>query len=131
MPEFYSTFTGRGLSFAINLMIPGIVLAGGKSSRMGRTKALLPIGSTGDTFFDRVTRTLLEGGVEEVGGGVGADAEQIRAAVVPANRVRLVTNPDYERGQLTSLVAGLRTINRPGVSAALVTLIDAPLITAD
>ena len=41
-------------------MIPGIVLAGGKSSRMGRPKALLPIGSSGDTFFDRVTHTLFD-----------------------------------------------------------------------
>jgi molybdenum cofactor cytidylyltransferase len=112
-------------------MIPAIVLAGGKSSRMGRPKALLPIGPTRETFFDRITRTLIEGGVEDVVVVVGSDADVIRAAVAPNSlRVRLVTNPDFERGQLTSLLAGLRTVDRPGVSAVLVTLIDSPFISA-
>jgi molybdenum cofactor cytidylyltransferase len=113
-------------------MIPGIVLAGGKSSRMGRPKALLPIGPNGETFFDRITRTLIAGGVDDVVVVVGADADAIRAGVASDTpRVRLIDNPDYERGQLTSLLAGLRAIDRPGVSAALVTLIDSPLISGD
>jgi molybdenum cofactor cytidylyltransferase len=98
---------------------------------MGRPKALLPIGPTGETFFDRITRTLIEGGVDDVVVVVGADADAIRAAVTPpSHHVRLVTNLDFERGQLTSLLAGLRTVDRPGVSATLVTLIDSPLISA-
>ena len=99
---------------------------------MGRPKALLPIGPDGETFFDRITRTLIKGGVEEVVVVVGADADAILAAVIPdSSRVRVITNPDFEQGQLTSLLAGLRTIDRPGVSAALVTLIDSPLISAE
>jgi molybdenum cofactor cytidylyltransferase len=132
--HFYSGFGHVRNSIVVRLLtvIPGIVLAGGKSSRMGRPKALLPIGSSGETFFDRVTRTLIEGGVQDVVVVVGADADVIRAAVAPVSlHVRLVTNPDFERGQLTSLLAGLRTVDRPGVSAALVTLIDSPLISAD
>jgi CTP:molybdopterin cytidylyltransferase MocA len=111
-------------------MIPGIVLAGGKSSRMGRPKALLPIGSSGDTFFDRVTRTLLDGGIEDVIVVVGADAAAIRAATQPRAGVRIVDNPDYEQGQLTSLLTGLRAIEASHVTAALVTLIDVPLVSA-
>jgi molybdenum cofactor cytidylyltransferase len=111
-------------------MVSGIVLAGGKSSRMGRPKALLPIGSSGDTFFDRITRTLLEGGIDDVIVVVGADADTIRAGVRPANGVRIVDNPDYEQGQLTSLLAGLRAIDDAHSTAALVTLIDVPLVTA-
>ncbi len=113
-------------------MIPAIVLAGGKSSRMGRPKALLPIGPHRETFFDRITHTLMAGGVDDVVVVIGADADAIRAAVASdMPRVRMIINPDYERGQLTSLLAGLRTIDRPGVSAALVTLIDSPLISVD
>ena len=111
-------------------MIPGIVLAGGKSSRMGRPKALLPIESSDDTFFDRVTRTLLEAGIEDVVVVVGADAESIRAGARPRPGVRIVDNPDYEQGQLTSLLAGLRAIDVSRATAALVTLIDVPLVRA-
>jgi CTP:molybdopterin cytidylyltransferase MocA len=110
-------------------MIPGIILAAGNSSRMGRIKALLPI-SKDETFLDRVTRTLRNGGVEEVIVVVGADAAAIREAVgrskMPA---RVVENPNYENGQLSSLVAGLKAVDRPGVTGALVTLIDVPLVS--
>src|SRR5687767_11261429 len=104
-------------------MIPGIVLAGGKSSRMGRPKALLPIRSSADTFFDRVTRTLIEAGLDDVVVVVGADANAIRAGVTPQSGVRIIENPDYEQGQLTSLLAGLRAIDTARATAALVTLI--------
>lgn len=112
-------------------MIVGIVLAGGKSSRMGRPKALLPIGSGGDTFFDRVTRTLLEAGIEDVIVVVGADALAIRGGARPRSGVRIVDNPDYEQGQLTSLLAGLRALDASRATAALVTLIDVPLVSAE
>ena len=111
-------------------MIPGIVLAGGRSSRMGRPKALLPIGGNGETFFDRVTRTLLDAGLDDVVVVVGADAEAIRAAAAPRAGVRIVDNPDHERGQLTSLLAGLDAIDGGHVEAALVTLIDVPLVSS-
>ena len=44
---------------------------------------------------------------------------------------RFVTNPDYEHGQLSSLLRGLNAVDRPGVIAALVTLVDVPLVNAD
>jgi molybdenum cofactor cytidylyltransferase len=112
-------------------MIPGIVLAAGNSSRMGRAKALLAVG-TGDTFLSRVVRTLRDGGVEEIVVVVGADSAAIRSAVNGASiPVRVVDNPEFQQGQLSSLVKGLDAIDRPGVAAALVTLIDVPLVTPE
>jgi molybdenum cofactor cytidylyltransferase len=111
-------------------MIPGIVLAGGRSSRMGHPKALLPITSANDTFFDRITRTLLEAGLDEVVVIVGADAEIIRSVARPRPGVRIVDNADYAQGQLSSLWAGLRAIDRGRATAALVTLVDVPLVSA-
>ncbi len=111
-------------------MIAGIVLAGGKSSRMGQPKALLPIGSAGDTFLDRVTRTLLDAGIQDVVVVVGADAAAIRAAARPRSGVRIVDNPDHDQGQLTSLLAGLRAVDAARTTAALMTLIDVPLVSA-
>ena len=111
-------------------MIPGVVLAGGKSSRMGQPKALLTIGATRETFFGRITRTLLDAGVDEVVVVVGADARAIREGAQPLPGVRIVDNADYERGQLTSLLAGMSALEHRRPNALLVTLIDVPLVSA-
>ncbi len=109
-------------------MIPAIVLAAGKSSRMGRPKALLPAGP-GETFLARIIRTLREAGVDDVVVVVGHDADAIVAAAGngPAT-ARFVLNPAYETGQLSSLIAGLSVVDRPGVQACLVTLVDVPFL---
>ena len=60
-------------------MIPAIVLAAGMSSRMGRTKALLPIGSSLETFLTRIIRVLREGGIESIVVVIGGDAAAVRA----------------------------------------------------
>jgi molybdenum cofactor cytidylyltransferase len=38
-------------------------------------------------------------------------------------------NREYDRGQLSSLRAGLGLVDRPGVAAVLVTLVDVPLVS--
>jgi molybdenum cofactor cytidylyltransferase len=96
---------------------------------MGRPKALLPIGLTGETFLDRVTRTLLDAGVDELFVVVGADAAAIRGYARDIPRVQILTNPDYEQGQLSSLVTALRQIDQAAATGAVVTLIDVPLVS--
>lgn len=98
---------------------------------MGQPKALLPASAGGETFLDRVTHTLLEGGVEEVLVVFGADAELIRARANETARVTFIDNVDYEQGQLTSLIAALRLVDRSTCTGALVTLIDVPLVSSD
>ncbi len=109
-------------------VIAGIVLAAGASSRMGRPKALLPIG--GDTFVTRIARTLAQAGADPLvvvaGAAAGAVRDALNAADVPAT---LVVNPAPERGQLSSLQAALSVLD-DRVDAALVCLVDAPLVTA-
>lgn len=116
--------------YNIACMIPAIVLAAGRSSRMGRAKATLPLDAR-DTFLSRIVRTLLDAGVDDVVVVVGHDAEAI-AHSWPASGLsaRFVHNADYDRGQLSSLLAGLALVDRPGVAAVLVTLVDVPLISA-
>jgi molybdenum cofactor cytidylyltransferase len=109
----------HGLGFyTIAWMIPAIVLAAGKSSRMGRSKAALAL-SNGDTFITRIVRAFKDASVEDVDAFAAGDLE-----------ARFVENPDYEHGQLSSLLAGLRVVDRPGVVAALVTLVDVPLVSS-
>ena len=111
-------------------MIPAIVLAAGKSSRMGRPKAMLPL--DGDTFLTRIVRTFADAGVDDVVVVVGHDADAIVASFSAVDGVaaRFVDNPDYEQGQLSSLLTGLRLVDRPGVVAVLMTLVDVPLVSA-
>jgi molybdenum cofactor cytidylyltransferase len=109
-------------------VIPAVVLAAGKSSRMGRPKALLPL-EGGETFLSRVVRTFLEADVDDVVIVVGHDADAIVGAFAASGlAARFVVNRDYERGQLSSLVAGLGVVDRPGVAACLLTLVDVPLV---
>lgn len=113
-------------------MVPAVVLAAGQSTRMGMPKALLPIGDTGETFLTRIVDTMQRAGVEDVVVVVGPDSVAVENL---ANRIsgplRLIRNPEPERGQLTSLLAALDVIDRPGVRAVLVTLVDLPLVTVE
>ncbi|HEX6164316.1 MAG TPA: nucleotidyltransferase family protein [Vicinamibacterales bacterium] len=110
-------------------MISAIVLAAGASTRMGQAKAALPIGQTGETVVARVVRTLLAGGVPNVSVVAGAHIDAVRAAM-PSHeaRARVIEHPGWQQGQLSSLLAGLDAIDDPLLEAALVTLVDVPLV---
>jgi molybdenum cofactor cytidylyltransferase len=98
---------------------------------MGRPKATLPIDDR-DTFLTRIVRTFLDAGVDDVVVVVGHHAREIVDSFARSGlRARFVVNTDYDRGQLSSIVAGLAVIDRPGVVAALVTLVDVPLVSAE
>src|SRR5262245_10289929 len=111
-------------------MTPGIVLAAGRSTRLGRPKALLPAGD-GRTFVARVLTTLADAAVD--GAVVVARAED-EALATEVDRfapfARTVVNANADRGQLSSLLTGLAAVDRPRVRAVLVTLVDVPLGSA-
>lgn len=111
-------------------VIPAVVLAAGKSSRMGRLKAVLPLGPD-DTFITRIIRTLDDARVDDVAVVVGHEAAAVVEAISNAGwHPRIVLNEQYESGQLSSVLAGLRAIDRPGVQGMLLTLVDVPLVSA-
>jgi molybdenum cofactor guanylyltransferase len=98
----------------------GIVLCGGKSTRMGSPKALLPFGS--ETMLQRVVRLL--GGVVSPLVVVAAPAQDLPS--LPASVV--VTRDEREgRGPLEGLRAGLKALPET-VDAAYVTSCDVPLL---
>lgn len=111
-------------------MIPAVVLAAGKSTRMGRPKAALPLGPS-DTFLTRIVRTFQDAEVDDIVVVLGHDAETIRESVIERGLMpRFVINRDYQNGQLSSILAGLGAIDRPGVRAMLLMLVDVPLVSA-
>ncbi len=85
-----------------------IVLAAGKSTRMGVNKLLLKV--AGRTILDRLLDALEASVVGEIVVVLGHDPESIRP-VAEAHRVRTVMNPDYERGMTSSFQVGLRWVS--------------------
>lgn len=112
-------------------MIAGIVLAAGRSRRMGRPKAFLRLG--GLTFLERAVAALKDGGCDPVvvvaGPPGDAAADEIAGA---AGRLgaRVARNPDADAPQVASLRAGLRALG-DDAEAAVVTPVDVPRAGAD
>jgi len=111
-------------------MIPVLILAAGTSTRMGRPKATLALDAT-DTFLSRIIRTFQDAAVEDVVVVLGHEAAAVVESVERAGlTARFVLNERYEAGQLSSLQTGLNAIDRPAVTAMLLTLVDVPLVSA-
>ena len=113
-------------------MVPGIILAAGRSTRMGRSKALLPCPPAGEPFVVQLAHTLTAGGTNGVLVVGRPDDEQLREVVrtvVPD--ARFVVNPDADKGgQLSSLVAGIDACDGPTVRGVLMTPVDVPRVDA-
>jgi molybdenum cofactor cytidylyltransferase len=105
-------------------MIAAIVLAAGASTRMGRQKLLLPL-ADGRPLVRASVEAVLRASLDDVVVVLGADAAAVRAALAGL-AVRTVVNPEWARGQATSLRAGLGALH-PGTEAAVLALGDQPL----
>ena len=110
------------------LRVAGLILAAGESRRMGFPKALLRYRE--ETFLDRLAG-LFAARCSPVIVVLGAAAERIRAGGNPAGHsaATFVVNPDWTRGQTTSMQCGLRAIP-PAADGVLFTLVDHPAVQA-
>jgi molybdenum cofactor cytidylyltransferase len=106
--------------------VAAAVLAAGRSSRMGRPKALLPLGE--ETFLERVVATAEEAGLSPVRVVLGAHREAIEGAL-PWLHGRVVRNDRIEDGQLHSLRLVLRQLPESCEACAMM-LVDHPLVRA-
>ncbi len=106
-------------------MIEAIVLAAGQSQRMGKPKPLLRFENT--TFLEQIICVLRRSMVDRVTVVLGAKAEMI-ADSVDLSQIKVVVNADYQQGQLSSVIAGLKETPADTEAIALC-LVDNPLIT--
>ena len=104
------------------MKFPGIILAAGSSTRMGRPKALLPLGET--TFLARLIETFAVC-CDPVIVVLGGDAEAVQATLAHAPPAAVVFNPDHRLGMLSSLQTGLAQ-TRADAAGTVFTLVDHP-----
>jgi molybdenum cofactor cytidylyltransferase len=107
--------------------LDGILLAAGESRRMGYPKPLLIV--DGKTFIEKIAATMLDV-VPRLVVVLGAHAERIRRAIPHDERIVIVENPNYSRGQLSSLKIGLGAV-QPDAAGAVVHLADHPIVRVE
>jgi len=107
------------------LNLGGIVLAGGRSTRMGRSKAHLPFG--GETMLARTVRQL--GNAVGPVVVVGAPDQELPPLPLLPNEVSVARDDVEGRGPLAGILAGLEVI-ADRVDAVFVCGCDTPLLSA-
>jgi CTP:molybdopterin cytidylyltransferase MocA len=108
-------------------MIGAVVLAAGRSARMGHPKALLPYG--GSTFLGCVLGLLETAGVEAVRIVTGPDDKGLRAAAPTLPGEAWVENPAPDDGMLSSVRLGVCALPA-GTEAFFLWPVDHPLVRA-
>lgn len=104
--------------------IAAIILAAGFSSRMGKFKPLLKLGTY--TAIAHAVRCFLQAGIRDVRVVAGHQAEAVMEAVKPMG-VRVVLNSRFEEGMYSSVQAGVETLG-PKARAFFLLPADYPLV---
>jgi molybdenum cofactor cytidylyltransferase len=108
-----------------NLRVGAIILAAGKSTRMGEPKQLLLLGER--TVLEQTLENVRCSGVDEIVLVLGSYAETVRQRLPPSafTGAKLVVNQNYCQGMASSLREGLAAL-KPNVDASLIVLADQP-----
>ena len=115
------------MSTISNHRVGAIVLAAGRSTRMGEAKQLLRLGES--SVLRKTLENVRAAGVDEVVLVLGYSAETIRQQlpISVIDGLRIVVNKYYEQGMASSLREGLFALD-PQTDAALIVLADQPFV---
>jgi molybdenum cofactor cytidylyltransferase len=105
------------------VVVAGVVLAAGSSSRLGRPKQLLDAG--GVPLIRRVVAEVLASRAAPVAVIVGAHAEAVTAALAGLE-VASIVNPDHGEGVASSVRAAAAFAERCGAGGLLLAVCDQP-----
>ncbi len=111
----------------ISKKVAGVILAAGGSSRFGEIKQLLPWKNK--NIINTVVETAALADLDPILVVLGANAGLIQASL-DNETVQVVNNTDWDKGQSTSLKAGVTAI-RQTVDGVLFLLCDQPHLTVN
>ena len=109
------------------MTVAAVILAAGRSTRMGENKMLAKVG--GKTLIRRTARLVLGSLCRPVILVTGHEPDKVREAVLGLD-VNIVANPRFAEGLSTSLIAGIGALPEDA-RAALIFLGDMPLIRSE
>lgn len=105
-------------------MISAVLLAAGRSRRMGAFKPLLPFGER--SVVEACIDNLLKGGAEEIVIVVGHRAREVRDRLKHL-QVRFALNEDVESEMAASIACGVEQVSDQA-EAVLIALVDQPAV---
>ncbi len=108
-------------------MLAAVILSAGASSRMGRPKALLPFRE--GTFLEHLIEVTRHPRIGVTRVVLGAGAEVIRT-IAKLDPSVVALNSDWEKGQLSSICAGLRSLEGIDIDGIILCPVDHPLVSA-
>ena len=108
--------------------LAAVILSGGESRRMGFPKALVPY--RGKTFVEHLIEITRHPRIGLTRIVVGAHTDEIRGRLA-ANANDMVVNADWEKGQLSSIQAGVRSLPEGGTEGMILCPVDHPIVSAN
>ena len=108
-------------------MLAAVILSAGASTRMGRPKALLPYRE--GTFLEHLIQVTRHPRIGVTRVVLGAGAENIQS-IAKLDASIVVLNPDWELGQLSSIWAGIRSLEGIDADGIVLCPVDHPLVSA-
>jgi molybdenum cofactor cytidylyltransferase len=107
-------------------MLAAAILAAGESQRMGQPKALVPF--QGLSFVEHLVMATRHARIGITRIVLGAGAEHIRAKL-PVDSASIIINPDWPKGQLSSIHAAIRSLQPGATEGLMICPVDHPLIS--